>query len=325
MKLILEAREIIIRLYKQYETGILFVLKLFIGITAFSSIAGIGYAAPMIKPFFAPPLAMPMLLLLSVLYVLLPSSVSYALMILDIGAQLSSSTEIAVIVVLALFCLLFFYARLAPQESFLVLATLAAYYMKIPYLVPLLAGLYCGVTAIIPIGIGVFLWNYIPVVHELIRSTTSAGFNVMEMAGTVGPVLNGLVVSLTSDLTWIFTAFIFAMVTLSVYGISRMGVNYAKELSIGLGALLTIISFTIAQFMVQTRENVGIVIVFTLLSVVIALIVRFFDIVLDYSRAERVEFEDEENYYFVKVVPKAILARRKKAARRIRPQREIEE
>jgi hypothetical protein len=325
MKLKLQAREIAIRLYKQYELGILFVLRLFIGLIVFSAISNIGFERAEFEDFFTPPLAMPILLLLAVLYVLLPPSVSYAIMILDIGIQLSTSTEIMAIVVLFLLCVLFFYVRLAPQESFLILATLAAFYLRIPYLVPILAGLYCGVTALIPIGIGVFLWHFIPVVDALMMDSVTAGFNVMDMPATVAPIMQTLMESLTTNLIWVFTAFIFAMVVLAVHGIARLAINYAKEMSIGLGALLTVASFVIAQIMAQMQQNIAVIFFFTLLSAGLALIIRFFDGVLDYNRVERVEFEDEDNYYFVKVVPKVILTRRRRAPRRIRPAEEVEE
>jgi hypothetical protein len=85
------------------------------------------------------------------------------------------------------------------------------------------------------------------------------------------------------------------------------------------------VGFIIAQAMIQMPQNFGSIFLGTLFSVVIAVIVRFFDAVLDYSKVKRVEFEDEENFYFVKVVPKVILLKRKRATRRVRPVSEDEE
>ena len=36
--------------------------------------------------------------------------------------------------------------------------------------------------------------------------------------------------------------------------------------------------------------------------------IEFFRFCLDYSRTEKVQFEDDEYYYYVKAVPKAIVA-----------------
>jgi hypothetical protein len=230
-------------------------------------------------------------------------------MILLIAVQISAYTELAAIIFLGLLCVLFFYARLAPKESILILLTLAGFYFKIPYLVPILAGLYVSVTALIPIGIGVFLWNFIPIVADVMESSTSAGLNVMDMPETLSSILPTLLNSLTTQREWLFTAFIFAMVVMAVHGISRISLDYAKEIGIGLGALLAVISFIIAQVLAEMEISIFSTIFFIILSAAIAEVIRFFDVVLDYGSSERVEFEDEDNYYFVKVVPKVILSK----------------
>jgi hypothetical protein len=290
-------------------------LRFIAGIAAFNIISGIGYPLDVFRPFFEAPLALPITLLLGVIFVILPHSLSYGIMIVDIGIQLSQYTEIALLVTLFLLCVLFFYARLAPRESILILLTLAAFYFKIPYLVPILAGLYFSVTALIPISIGIFIWNFIPVVHELTQTTKSAGLAIMDMPETFGAILRELVSSVSGNQSWIFYSFIFAMVLLVVYGISRMSIDYSKDISVALGALMVVISFIIAKIMTGIDEDIFFVLVFTIISAGLAELVRFFDVVLDYGRAERVEFEDEENYYFVKVVPKVIMTRRNRVLR----------
>jgi hypothetical protein len=284
-----------------------------IGVSIFSAISGIGKGLPVFSPFFKPPLELPILLLLGVLYVILPKSLSFGIMIIDIGIQLSSHMELAVIVCLFLMCILFFYARLAPKESILIIAVLAAYYLKIPYLVPLLAGLYMSITSLIPIAIGVFLWNFIPEVSLLLDTSPTAGLDFLNMPETFGILLPKVFHAIGENQNWVFHSFIFAMVLLVVYGISRMSIDYAKDIAVALGALLVILSFVIAQMLTGIEEDLAALSLFTVFSALIAEVVRFFDVVLDYSKAERVEFEDESNYYFVKVVPKVIMSRRSKA------------
>jgi len=326
MEPILQARETIIRLYKQFETPLKFLAKLFIGVVIFSQLSNIGSHSAVFSAFFEPPLDLPITMLLGILYVILPSTLSYTIMIVVIGIQLSSHIELTILTVLFLLCLLFFYIRLAPKESVLILCTIAAYYLRIPYLVPLLAGLYCSVTALIPIAIGVLIWHLIPVMDDLLRLTTSAGLNVMDMPESMGTIMPELFNNVLSNQDWIFTAFIFAMVVLAVYGISRINLDFSKEISIGLGALLTILSFLIAHFLADMNVQIGEIVLFVILSAIIAVIVRFFDIVLDYSKSERVEFEDEENFYYVKVIPKVLLSRRARMRYQEQgPQREFED
>jgi len=49
-------------------------------------------------------------------------------------------------------------------------------------------------------------------------------------------------------------------------------------------------------------------------------IVRCFDAILNYQRAESVQFEDDDNYYHVRIVPKVIIAKPQRVVKRIRPE-----
>ena len=49
-------------------------------------------------------------------------------------------------------------------------------------------------------------------------------------------------------------------------------------------------------------------IIFSVVSVLIGLVLEFFVYGGDYTRTERLEYEDDEYYYYVKAVPKAIVA-----------------
>ena len=58
--------------------------------------------------------------------------------------------------------------------------------------------------------------------------------------------------------------------------------------------------------------NPALIIALGIVSILIMLLIRFFDNVLDYKRAQRVQFEDDEYYYYVKAVPKVKNKRRKR-------------
>ena len=49
----------------------------------------------------------------------------------------------------------------------------------------------------------------------------------------------------------------------------------------------------------------------------IAKVVEFFAFHVDYSRVEKVQFEDDEYYYYVKAVPKITVATPSKTVKRI--------
>ena len=44
--------------------------------------------------------------------------------------------------------------------------------------------------------------------------------------------------------------------------------------------------------------------VFTIISILLAYILQFFVLAVDYSRTEYTQFEDDDYYYYVKAIPK---------------------
>jgi hypothetical protein len=59
------------------------------------------------------------------------------------------------------------------------------------------------------------------------------------------------------------------------------------------------------------------VIVGTLVSALLMLVVEFFAFNLDYTRTEKVQFEDDEYYYYVKAVPKVTLSAPERRVKKI--------
>ena len=55
----------------------------------------------------------------------------------------------------------------------------------------------------------------------------------------------------------------------------------------------------------------------TIAAVLLALVLEFFAFGGDYSRAERLEYEDDEYFYYVKAVPKASVATSERSIKKI--------
>lgn len=316
---ILIIRETAVKLFKHYETLALFIFKFLVGLLAYGVILGIGHPLPQAAAFFAPPFGLPLLMLLSILFAICPLTLSYGLMTLIIGVQVSGMPEVGIFVFLFLVCVLLFYVRLAPRESVLILATFFGFYFKVPYLIPLVAGLYFSLTSAIPIAIGVFIYYASHVIGALLSHGSGQEVELLELPGmfamNYATILDGLK---TVD-SWIFTAFIFAMVVVTVYAISRTSLDFSKDLAIGIGGVVCIVSHLVAALVADVNIPILPMLLLTIVSALLAEVIKFFDVVLDYQRAERVQFEDETNYYMVKVIPKVMLSKRNRVVRRIEP------
>jgi len=298
------------------------LVRFFLGLYVFSGINKLGFLRAELLFIITPPTGFLLLIMLALLFTILPLSASYGLMAVYIALHLSANIEIAATVFLFLLCLIFFYIRLAPRESILVLLTVLGFHFKLPYLAPMAAGMYFGLTSVIPVIAGVFIWTYIPGVLRLMDVTASAGLNVMELTETIPDIYESVVAMLTNNYNWIFVAFSFVMVIVTVYAFSRLSVSYAAEIAVLMGAVVNIAGHIVATVVARSDTGFFSVVFYTLLCSAAVIIIRFFDIALDYSRVERVQFSDEDNFYYVKIVPKLLTTLRtdKRAAAKTAPE-----
>ena len=328
MEQILIVREIIVKFFKRFEAFILPLLKFGLGFFVFSRINDIGHVHAAFAPLmdaFSPTMVN---FLFAILFTVVPMSLSWILIILSITVQFTANIEIAVVVFLFLLFVFLFYARMAPKESILILFTIIAFQFNVPYLVPILVGLYFPVTAIIAVTVGVFVNAQISVLFGIMTPGGAiAGMGDLDIADlfTELPdafmeVYTMLMSSLTTSQSWLFTSIIFAMVIILVHFVSRHSIDYSKEIAILLGCVMNIFGFIVAVLVMDETVSIGFVILGTIICGFIAWVVRLFDSVLDYQRAETVQFEDDHNYYHVKVVPKVTIAKSHRVVKRIRPE-----
>ena len=322
MEALLIIRESIVRFYKKFEPFITVTAKFFLGVYIFSLINGIGYIRPELVGYYN---LFPLTMLFGIAFVVLPYTVSYLIMIVAITVQYSASLEVAAVIFVFLICVLLFYARMAVKESILIILTVLAYRLGIIYLVPLVAGLYFSITAIIPVAIGIFIATFIPQISRIIFTTQTADLNIADMPDVFGDVYSAFVNALTNTSDWVFTAFIFAMVIVLVNVVSRLAMDFAKEIAIGLGCAMLIFSYIMASLFAGVNVQLGEVIFMTIICGLLSELGRLLDPVLDYQRAESVQFEDDNNYYYVRIVPKIQLTKSKRTVKRIRPQPEEDE
>jgi len=290
----------------------------------FNGIIGIGHVHPALADYAEQMTSTLVVWLFALLFTVMPTSLSWLLIIVTIAVQISATVELAMVVFLFLLFIFLFYARMAPRESFLILFVMVAFRLNVPYLVPLLVGLYFPVSAIIPVTIGVFMHAQLPVIFGLMApQATLVDVELTDLPTVLPEIFSGVYSTLLSGIGmsqgWIITAVIFAFVTILVHVASRQAIDFAKEIAIALGCVMTVFGFIMSVLVTDDNVRIGSVIGITLLCGVIALVIRFFDSVLDYQRAETVQFEDDNNYYHVRVVPKVILTRPKRTVRRIRP------
>lgn len=219
-------------------------------------------------------------------------------------------------VALVLFLLMFMlYIRFDSSIGYLVILTPVLFWLKVPYLTPLLAGLTGGFAAAVPAGMGVvvyFLLDYAQTnAPALSNSTTETLLQNLTM------IIDGLV----QNKLMMLTVVAFVVTTVVVWMIKSMSIDYSWTIAIGTGMVINMVVLLVGEFSLDLSSSVASVVVGNLIAAAIMLIVQFFFFAVDYTRTERVSFEDDDYVYYVKAVPKMNVSTPQVNVKRINAQR----
>ena len=114
----------------------------------------------------------------------------------------------------------------------------------------------------------------------------------------------------------LLTIVVFAVVLIITHVIYRLSVEYSWYAAIIVGGLFEIILFLVGNVVLNASISIGEILLGSICAVIIAVVAQFFKTVVDYSRVENTQFEDEEYYYYVRAVPKNSIATKRKRIKR---------
>lgn len=291
---VLIMREKMIQFYKNYERIIIPIMKFILVLFSVLEInRNIGYAALLVNPY--------VIFGLSIVCMVTPTTWILPVLMTVVVVNLMSFSIVMGALALALFIVIYiFFIRFYPQESIWIVITMVAMKLGIAYVIPIAVPLIVGMNYLIPIVIGVIM-------HEVGIQLTVLTQNNM-IVGDIQEILLTLLSFIQNNVILnpktLATASIFVMVFIMVLIIRRLNIDYAGYMAIAIGAVMNLIGFGVAVLFLEIQLSVLILVIMTILSAVIAVIVQYLACVLDYNRAETVQFEDDDNVYYVKVIPK---------------------
>lgn len=288
--LVLRAR--LRNLYQKYEIYINIVVKFFIAMGVFQIInTVIGYDNRIKQ--------LSIVLVLSLLSAFTPSAILVLLAALvAIGHVYFISKILSVIVILIILVMYCLFLRFTPRLGYVVLAVPILYFLKVPYIIPLLLGLFATPLAIVPTACGIVLYYLFGIIRE--AASMQVNISVEDTLQLYTYVID----SLAGNKQLVMAVIIFSIIILVTYFVRRMKFDYAREIAVAAGALACILGFLISDLRLDVSEQIGSMILGTVISAILAVIILFFRLTLDYTGVEHVQFEDEDYYYYVKAVPK---------------------
>ena len=214
--------------------------------------------------------------------------------------HLYSLSLAAVIVVGVLFLLIFLlFFRFSPKDTLLLLFTPLCFALKIPYVIPLAAGLVSTPAAVISVGSGVIIYYIIDFVANNADNLKIA--DNAEILIKFKFILDELLVN---NKEMIVLAIAFSITVLVVGIIRRLSVDHSWTMAIIAGTLMNILVVLIGDLKYATYISIPNLFVGSIVGILVVTVIKFFLFNVDYSRTEKVQFEDDEYIYYVKAVPK---------------------
>ncbi|MCR4787274.1 MAG: hypothetical protein K5888_01690 [Lachnospiraceae bacterium] len=315
MSTLLEIKQHVNNFFNKYEVYIRPVLKLILALTALLTInSKLGYMQKIDN--------ISIVLVAALMCSFMPLNFIVFISALFIVLHMYALALEAAIVVLVLFIVLFLlYFRFSPKDTIVVVLTPIACMMGIPYVLPVVMGLVGGPYSAVSIGCGI-------VVTYALKSVNTAASSLGSMETEDMATRFRLVIDSVIDNKGMMAFIIaFAITVVIVYLIRRLPIDYSWPIAIAAGALADAIILLICSMSMDADISVAGIVLGTVLAVIAGFITQFLRFNVDYNRAEKLQFEDDEYYYYVKAVPKVTYPASRKRVKKIntatahRPQR----
>ena len=226
--------------------------------------------------------------------------------------------SLGVFIVTAIIYMLMFicYFKFAPKYGAVILIVPIAFHFNVPYIIPIACGLLGGPSLIVPTIFGTiiyFMMNYI-------KTSASVITGVEELL----PQMSMFVEQLIENKELWITAVAFAVCILVVYTIRTFAVDHAWFIAIVAGGIVNIVVLATGAIMFNTKISYGALFFGGVIAIIFGFILELFIFAVDYSRTERLQYEDDDYYYYVKAIPKISIAVPRKTVKNISENQEEE-
>ena len=232
----------------------------------------------------------------------------------------SISLELAGVVLILFIILIVLFLRFTPKQGiFLVLVPLA-FYLKIPFVIPIIAGIVFTPTAIVSVSFGTIIYYLIDVVNKNSEFITNSSKNANGGKEKLAAV-NSIVNIATNNPNLYLSLVVFALTIAIVYAIKRKSMDHSWQIAVVVGSILQLVAFLVGGILFDAKFSILWVIIGSVISFALAYLLQTLVFSVDYSRTENTQFEDDEYYYYVKAVPKINVTAPEMNVKRINAQR----
>ena len=311
MTTLLVMKQILMTLYSKYEVYITPLLKFVLALISLLLInSRIGYMDSIDR--------MTVVLIVALMCSFMPMNFIVIVSALFILLHFYSfSLECAAVVGVGFLLMFLLYLRFSPKDTLVVVLLPVCFLLKIPYVVPLAMGLIGTPASAVSVACGVIAYYMVHYVAQNVSVIAAMAMADEEIAARLRFIIDGIL----QNREMIVTIAAFAITVIMVYLIRRLSVDYAWTIAMVAGIVVNIMVLLVGDLMFDTNVALFGVIFGNIISFLLVLVLQFFVFNVDYSRTEKVQFEDDEYYYYVKAVPKVVVSKPDKKVKQINSQR----
>lgn len=309
MTALLELRENLKKIYSRNEAFILPVIKFLLGVIVLSIINGkMGYMTKLDN--------IAIVLIVSLLCSFLPTGFMalFAMMfaVLHMYALSIETAAVGLVVFLLLYLL---FLRFTAKEALVVVLTPVLCMLKLPYVMPVAMGLIGTPASCVSVGCGVVVYYLLQTV--ITNAPTINSMGAEEATAKLRLLIDGML----GNKAMLVMIAAFAITVIVVYLIRRMSVDHSWTIAMVAGVMIEVMILLVGDLMYDTNLSIVSALLGAVVTLIACKIIEFFRFCLDYSRTEKVQFEDDEYYYYVKAVPKMTVAAPTNTVKKINTQR----
>lgn len=291
MNILLQIRNTLKSFYEKYDRYVNVLIRFLFALVLYLAVFfNTGYNTRITEPLFA--------VILALISAFLPLPATPIIMGLLIIAEFASvSLEVMAVSAVLMLLMMLLYFVFRSGKSILMAVVCLLCLLRIPQAAIPLALLISPIEVLVMV-FGVLLYGLIAIVKRDLSLLSAV--SSLSMSGKVNQLLTALFNS--ERLMLILLGVVAGSVLVSVIKKQRM--NYAATLAIITGDLVYLMIMIIGDILFRVEINIASLFFGYILNALIAVVLIFFVINMDYRHTEQVEFEDDEYYYYVKAVPK---------------------
>ena len=309
MTALLELRENLKKIYSRNEAFILPVIKFLLSFIVLSIINGkMGYMTKLDN--------MAIVLIVSLLCSFLPTGfMAFFAMMFAVLHMYALSIETAAVGLVVFLLLYLLFLRFTAKEALVVVLTPVLCMLKLPYVMPVAMGLIGTPASCVSVGCGVVVYYLLQTV--ITNAPTINSMGAEEATAKLRLLIDGML----GNKAMLVTIAAFAITVIVVYLIRRMSVDHSWTIAMVAGVMIEGMILLVGDLMYDTNLSIVSALLGAVVTLIACKIIEFFRFCLDYSRTEKVQFEDDEYYYYVKAVPKMTVAAPTNTVKKINTQR----